>query len=161
MSAAFLMQTFGSPGANPSDNCAPVTNPVMKQRIVTVSVGPFRVTGDRLAVADLRTIFADVAAKDAKLYASLGSAGMLCFRHTRGSTTELSNHSWGDAVDLTINGILTQRGATQITSGLLALYPYFHAVGWYWGAGFSTPDAMHFEMGLDRLKSLYQLELNG
>jgi D-alanyl-D-alanine dipeptidase len=49
---------------------------------------------------------ADIAKEQPAVYAGLGSAGMLCCRLVRGSTTAISNHSWGTAIDLTLNGVL-------------------------------------------------------
>jgi hypothetical protein len=50
--------------------------------------------------------------------------------------------------------------------GLLALYPYFHVRGWYWGAGFGSPDpkredAMHFEASDQLIRRLYSNPLEG
>ena len=41
-------------------------------------VGPFRVSGLGPAVEALKRIFADVREQDPTLFASLGTAGMLC-----------------------------------------------------------------------------------
>jgi hypothetical protein len=58
-----------------------------------------------------------------------------------------SNHSWGTAIDITINGALDPRGNGTTQLGLLRLHPYFKAEKFYWGAGFSGgfEDSMHFE----------------
>ena len=84
----------------------------------------------------------------------LGSAGMLCCRFVRGSTTSISNHSWGTAIDLTINGVLDKRGNGQVQYGLALIAPIFNQHGWYWGAGFATEDGMHFEISQDLLMHL-------
>jgi hypothetical protein len=70
---------------------------------------------------------------------------MLCVRYVRGTTTNFSNHSWGTAIDLTIGGVLTPRGSSTVSQGLLSLCPFMAAEQFYWGAGFSTPDGMHYE----------------
>ena len=49
--------------------------------------------------------------------------------------------------------MLTQRGSNSSSRGLDALAPYFNRAGWYWGATFSTDDAMHFECGTALLDS--------
>ena len=72
---------------------------------------------------------------------------MLCARYVRGSTRNISNHSWGTAIDLTIAGILDPRGDNQIQFGLHLISGAFNSNGWYWGAGFTTEDAQHFEAG--------------
>ena len=143
--AATQRARLGSPRSGYSQQCQPVTNPTLKRRILTASVGPFRVTGFDLCVWSLQRIFADVRAADPVLYANLGSAGMLCARLVRGSATAISNHSWGMPIDLTAFGVLDARGDGKCLSALLDLYPIFHKHGWYWGAAYPTEDAMHWE----------------
>jgi hypothetical protein len=45
------------------------------------------------------------------------------------------------AIDLTIDGMLDPRGALHLIAN------NFNAAGWFWGAGFTTEDAQHFEAG--------------
>lgn len=71
---------------------------------------------------------------------------MLCCRLVRGSRQTASNHSWGVAIDLKIDGELDRPGDGFVQSGLLRAYRFFHEEGWYWGAGFRREDAMHFEL---------------
>jgi hypothetical protein len=63
----------------------------------------------------------------------------------RGSTSSISNHSWGTAIDLTVNKLLDQRGDGKVQYALAVIAPIFNRHGWYWGAAFRTEDAMHFE----------------
>jgi D-alanyl-D-alanine dipeptidase len=91
---------------------------------------------------------ASIASNQRLVYRVLGTAGMLCARYVRGSTRNISNHSWGTAIDLTIAGILDPRGDNQIQFGLHLISGVFNSNGWYWGAGFPTEDAQHFEAGL-------------
>jgi D-alanyl-D-alanine carboxypeptidase len=139
-----MMSAFGNPGT-PDPGCGPSSAtlaPLMK----TANVGPFRVTGFGAAVDALTRVFAAVQAANPDLYAVLGTQGMLCVRYVRGSTTNFSNHAWGTAIDMTIGGILTQRGSTNVTQGLVDLAPFMAAESFFWGAGFSpTVDGMHFE----------------
>lgn len=144
--AETLIEAFGHPREDYNSDCQPVTNPRLKRWIVTRDVGPFRVTGMALAVESLRQIFERMLAQDPTLYRSVGSAGMLCARLVRGSTRTPSNHSWGTAIDLTIDRKLDLRGDGMVFEGLLRAYPFFHRAGWYWGAEFNTEDAMHFEV---------------
>lgn len=125
----------------------PVTNPKLKSHIVTESVGPFKVTGHRKAVEDLRVILSEVKVAKPELYKVLGQDGMLVCRLVRGSTTSWSNHSFGFAVDFLIDGKLDKRGDGRVMRGLLELYDFFHRHGWFWGAEFGNEDAMHFEAG--------------
>jgi len=142
-----LLAKFGAPRENYSQNDQPITNAKLAAMMSTESVGPFRVTGLRPAVASLREVMLDVQRAIPDLYSSLSSAGMKVVRNVRGSSTSISNHSWGTAIDLKINGKLDVRGDNKVYHGLVLLAPFFNARGWYWGAGFRTEDAMHFECG--------------
>jgi hypothetical protein len=144
LSQSNVIATIGIPAERKSVDCGKVTNPRLKIKIVTEDVGPFRVTGHRVAVAALRKIFDDVLNDHPELYKLLGSAGMLCVRVVRGGRN-WSNHAWGFAIDLTIGGILDKRGDDKVQQGILILYRYFHRHRWYSGMEFSTEDAMHFE----------------
>jgi hypothetical protein len=115
--------------------------------MVTRSVGPFQVTGLDSAVTSLSTIMTTISFDQRLVYRVLRTAGMHCARYVRGSTTNISNHSWGTAIDLTIDGFLDARGDEQIPLGLHLIAGIFNANGWFWGAGFTTEDAHHFEAG--------------
>jgi hypothetical protein len=142
-SQATMMSALGNPGT-PQDSCG--TPSAGLQRLMkTASVGPFRVTGLAPAVYALTRVFAAVKSAKPDLYSLLGTAGMLCVRHVRGSTTNFSNHSWGTAIDMTIGGQLTPRGSTTVQQGLVDLAPFMQAEQFFWGAAFPTPDGMHFE----------------
>lgn len=149
-----MLELLGRPRAIVTANCAPVTAPKLKKRMVTCQLGPVTVTGLDVAIESLRKVWARISEADPEVYNAIGTEGMLCCRYVRGSTTMLSNHSWGTAIDLTVAGELCQRGAKTMQAGLLRIYPHFHAEGWYWGAGFPTPDAMHLEMADETLRRL-------
>jgi putative peptidoglycan binding protein/D-alanyl-D-alanine carboxypeptidase-like protein len=145
---ATMLGTLGNPRSDYDDTCREVTNPTLKARIELASVGPFRVQGLRPAVAALKQILSEVAVKVPDVHGGLGSAGMLCARLVRNTTTHaISNHSWGTAIDLTLDGILDTRGDNLVQEGLTRIAPIFNQHGWFWGAGFATEDAMHFEAG--------------
>lgn len=146
-SNATMQTQFGAPRTSYSQNCQPVTNTTLGRRIVTRNVGPFSVTGLDSAVTSLTTIMRTIAANQRLVYRVLGTMGMHCARFVRGSTTNISNHSWGTAIDLTIDRILDARGDNQIQFGLHLISTIFNNNGWYWGAGFPTEDAQHFEAG--------------
>lgn len=145
VSPAFMVQQLGQPRDSYSADCQPMTNPTLRRHVVTQSVGPFSVTGLQPAVASLRTALAQVQRDQPAVYAALGTAGMLCCRYVRGSTTAISNHSWGTAIDFTLNGVLDRRGDNQVQVGLTLIASIMNQHGWYWGAAFRTEDAMHFE----------------
>lgn len=127
----------------------------VRSLIATETVGPFRATGLRSALASLRTIFADVRAKYPDLYQILRSNGMYVIRQTRNSSS-YSNHAWGIAIDLLVGGKSPNYGDNFSSRGLDVLAPFFHKAGWYWGGGYrsvSRKDAMHFECGLALVRS--------
>ncbi len=148
-----MLDLLGKPRNSFNQDCQEVTNPDLKPLIVTEDVGLFKVTGLKTAVADLRKIFANVKSADPTLHAALGTAGMLCARLVRGTTRgSISNHAWGTAIDITINKILDTRGDNKAQTGLIQLAPFFNQRGWFWGAGFGTEDAMHFEASDGRMR---------
>ncbi|WP_199193039.1 M15 family metallopeptidase [Allosphingosinicella deserti] len=148
-----LLEKFGSPRETYSQNDQPITNERLKRMLVTESVGPFRATGLRPAVQSLRQVMSDVQAAVPTLYNAISSAGMTVCRLQRGSSTAISNHSWGTAIDLKIGGRLDPRGDSKVQHGLLLLAPFFNARGWYWGAGFGVEDGMHFECSTSLIAS--------
>jgi hypothetical protein len=145
VSSSFMVQQLGQPRSSYSANCQPITNATLQKHVVTESVGPFKVTGLRPALASLREALSQVKREQPAVYAALGTAGMLCCRYIRGSSTNISNHSWGTAVDLTLKGVLDRRGDNMVQVGLSLMAPIMNQHGWYWGAAFGTEDAMHFE----------------
>ena len=90
--------------------------------------------------------------EEPEIYAALGTAGAMCARFIRGSTTSISNHSWGAAVDLTLEGNLDAMGDGGTQFGLVILAEFFNDEGWYWGAGYGREDSMHFEVGEELLR---------
>lgn len=144
---AYMVQALGQPRDSYSADCQPMTNATLRRHVVTESVGPFRVTGLRPAVSSLQAALGQVQREQPAVYAILGTAGMLCCRYVRGSQTSISNHSWGTAIDFTLNGVLDRRGDNQVQVGLTLMAPIMNQHGWYWGAAFRTEDAMHFEAG--------------
>ncbi|WP_211109707.1 peptidoglycan-binding protein [Azospirillum oleiclasticum] len=148
-----MLTLLGQPRSSYSDQDQPITNPSLKALMVTEAVGPFRATGLKPAVESLRKVFSEIQTGKPEVYAALKSAGMLCVRYVRNSTTSISNHSWGTAIDLKISGILDPYGDGTVQRGLVEIAPYFNKYGWYWGASFRVEDGMHFECGEDLIRS--------
>jgi hypothetical protein len=140
-----MTEMFGSPRDSYSQDCQPLTADKLKHNVITDTVGMFRATGLGPAVNSLKQVFTQIAQTQPDLYPKIATAGMLCCRFQRGSTTTISNHSWGTAIDLTIGGLLDKRGDNLVQHGLTLIAPIFNQFGWYWGAMFPTEDAMHFE----------------
>lgn len=152
-----MLSLLGSPRGSYTRNCRPVTHQNIRRLLVTENVGPFVVSGLAPAVNSLRQVMEEVRNEDAEVFEGLGTAGMLCARLVRGSASSISNHSWGTAVDLTLNGILDERGdeAETVQAGLARIAPIFNRNGWYWGAGFRVEDAMHFELSDQKIRQLH------
>src|SRR4030095_2605255 len=148
---------LGSPRGSFTKDCLPVTNPNLKDLIRTVDVGPFKVTGLGPAVESLKEGMGQIRQAQPQVFAGLGTAGMLCARLVRGSASSISNHSWGTAIDLTLNGKLDPRGDKNRTTqvGLARIAPIFNNNEWYWGAGFPIEDSMHFELSDQKIRKLH------
>ena len=151
---SYMTSKLGNPRDSYSADCQPITNVRLKRNLLTASVGPFSVTGLKPAVLSLTEVMAAIRSAQPDVYAALGTAGMLCARWVRGSTTSISNHSWGCAVDLKLNCVLDARGDDKVQYGLTLIAPIFNKYGWYWGAGFATEDAMHFELSKGLLEGM-------
>jgi len=142
-----MLSLLGNPRSGYSTECQPIQNATLAALVVIENVGPFRARGLKPVVDSLRAVMTEIAATQPAVHAVLGTAGMLCARFVRGSTTSISNHSWGTAIDLTIAGVLDTRGDNRVQYGLTLVAPAFNRHGWFWGAAFGTEDAMHFEVG--------------
>ena len=148
-----MMEILGPPRDSYSTECQPVTSAGLKALMETRQIGPITVTMLRPALDSLERILNRLKETDPDIYAKVGTAGAMCARFIRGSSTEVSNHSWGSAIDLTLQGELDRfaDGGTQF--GLLILAEYFNDEGWYWGAVYNREDSMHFEVGEETLRA--------
>jgi hypothetical protein len=153
-----MLELFGHPVKNAAyrsdGECTVADNQKFAKLLETRSVGPFRVTGISPALDSLTQILDRVRVEVPDLHAMLGTAGMHCARFTKIRQKDgtlkigpnVSNHTWGTAVDIKLRGQLDKQGDNVTLRGLMVLSAYFNAANWYWGAGFSTEDAMHFEV---------------
>ncbi len=77
-------------------------------------------------------------------------AGGYAFRMQRGSTTKVSLHSLGAAVDFDAIhnplGVPSKRTRLGTEPGL-GVVRIFESHGWTWGGTWSRPDAMHMQLG--------------
>ncbi|MBF9034429.1 hypothetical protein HKCCE2091_09270 [Rhodobacterales bacterium HKCCE2091] len=111
----------------------------------TADLGPFTATGLAPAIRALRAIVTDISLETPDLYDRIGCTEMLGCRKVRGSHSVISNHSWGIAIDLTIDGLAETDGSDEVMDALLRLWPIFNRHGFYWGYAFGLADALHFE----------------
>src|SRR5690606_25450666 len=142
----------GQPREGYNTECQGVTNPRLKALLETRQIGPIKVTMLKPALDSLERVMNRLKETDPDIYAKVGTAGALCVRFIRGSSTSISNHSWATAIDLTLEGQLDgfADGGTQF--GLLILAEYFNEEGWFWGAAYNREDSMHFEVGEETLR---------
>ncbi|MEX0350638.1 MAG: M15 family metallopeptidase [Paracoccaceae bacterium] len=149
---SFLRETFGLPREDLSNDCQPMTNERLKSKLVLEQVGPVRVRMLKPAVESLRNVFDNIKRTDPDLYARINTAGSLCVRFIRGSTTSASAHAYGLAVDLNIDGVLDTLGDGKTQLGLTILADFFRQEGWVWGAAWGREDSMHFEVSRDKIE---------
>lgn len=129
------------------------TDPEFCQRIGTAEIGPIAVTGLTLAFHPLRNIMAEISAEQPEIYRRLGCSEMLSCRFVKGSSTIISNHSWGIALDLTVDGKMATDGQDDVMEVLSQIGPIFNRNGFYWGISFGLADALHFEASDQLLRS--------
>jgi len=154
-----MLQILGRARNTFDDECRPATNDPVKGLLAhQVNVGPFQVTGISAAVESLRDVLTQVKNAHPEVHEVLSTAGMFCARLIRGSQN-ISNHSWGTAVDISVGGILdgvqtrSAKSDGRTLAGLVAMAPFFNQAGWYWGVGFSTfEDGMHFEVADETIR---------
>ena len=156
----FMFSVLGSPCHTYSKDCQDPTNQKFLTRVKWgADVGPFKVSGFDLAVDSLKEVMRDIKHEQNELYHQLSSFGMLCCRFVRKSNSAVSNHSWGTAIDIKIDGVVDRVGNNKVQLGLALIAPIFHRHGWYWGAGFPREDGMHFEVSKQKMMQWYDQNL--
>ncbi|WP_372571857.1 M15 family metallopeptidase [Ruegeria jejuensis] len=149
---SFLRETFGLPREDLSNDCQSMTNERLKSKLALEEVGPVRVQMLKPAIESLRDVFDNIRRTDPDLYARINTAGSLCVRFIRGSTTSASAHAYGLAVDLNIDGVLDTLGDGKTQLGLTILADFFRQEGWVWGAAWGREDSMHFEVSRNKIE---------
>lgn len=147
-----MLSILGQPRGQYGTDCQGITNPKLKALVETRQVGPIRVTMLKPALDSLERIAARLKETEPDLHDALGTAGGLCVRLIRGSRSSISNHSFGTAIDVKLQGKLDGFGDGGTQFGLLLLAELFNEEGWYWGATYRREDSMHFEVGEETLK---------
>lgn len=148
-----MLEVLGRPRQNLSQDCKAITNPGIQTLLETRKVGPIRVTLIRPAMESLERIITKLEETEPDIYAAVGTAGAICARFVRGSTRSISNHSWGTAIDIKLEGKLDGFGDGGTQFGLVVLAELFNEEGWFWGATYSREDSMHFEVGAETLRA--------
>jgi hypothetical protein len=147
-----MMALLGPPRDDYGTDCRTISNPKLKALVETREVGPIKVTMLKPALDSLERIVAKLKEDEPDIFAKLGTAGALCVRFIRGSNSSVSNHSWGTAIDITLQGELDPFADGTMQIGLVILAEHFNEEGWYWGGGYNREDGMHFEVGEETLK---------
>ncbi|MEQ6250629.1 M15 family metallopeptidase [Sulfitobacter sp. HNIBRBA3233] len=147
-----MLDVLGAPRTSKTVDCSGVTQPKLKSLLETRQVGPIRVTMLKPALESLERIVARLKESEPDIHDALGTAGALCARLIRGSSSSWSNHSWGTAIDVKLQGRLDGFGDGGTQFGLLLLAELFNEEGWYWGATYNREDSMHFEVGVETLR---------
>jgi D-alanyl-D-alanine carboxypeptidase len=147
-----MLALLGRPREDLGTDCRTITNPKLKNLVETRQVGPIKATMLKPALDSLQRVVDKLKADEPDIYAKLGTAGSLCVRLIRGSNTSVSNHSFGTAIDITLEGQLDPFADGEMQIGLVILAEHFNDEGWYWGGGYNREDGMHFEVGEETLK---------
>jgi hypothetical protein len=147
-----MLALLGRPREDLGTDCRGITNPRLKGLVETRQIGPIKATMLKPALDSLERIFAKLQEDEPDIYAKLGTAGALCVRLIRGSNSSVSNHSFGTAIDITLQGELDPFADGTMQIGLVILAEHFNEEGWYWGGGYNREDGMHFEVGEETLK---------
>jgi len=138
-----------------------------------VNVGPFKVNGHLIALDSLKQVMSVVQTRYPDLYDRLGHNGMYVPKNIDGKKSK-SLHSWGIAIDITIDDIEDVKWNEKAFSGLALMAPIFHDHGWYWGGAFrdqeaekgsgtywNNEDSMHFEVSKEKLLEWHNAGLLG
>jgi len=147
-----MLALLGRPREDLGTDCRGITNPRLKGLVETRQIGPIKATMLKPALDSLERVFAKMKEDEPDIYAKLGTAGALCVRLIRGSTSSVSNHSFGTAIDITVQGELDPFADGTMQIGLVILAEHFNEEGWYWGGGYNREDGMHFEVGEETLQ---------
>ncbi|MFO1203707.1 MAG: M15 family metallopeptidase [Tabrizicola sp.] len=147
-----MLALLGRPREDLGTDCRTITNPKLKDLVETRQIGPIKATMLKPALDSLERIVAKLQKDEPDIAAKLGTAGSLCVRLIRGSNSSVSNHSFGTAIDITLEGQLDPFADGEMQIGLVILAEHFNDEGWYWGGGYNREDGMHFEVGEETLK---------
>lgn len=160
---------YGQTGANKgkligySANPGVLQNKALQDLMQTFTIDSIRTTGLSAAVNSLREVIAEVTKTYPDLKGRIRTGGMCVPRFISTHKTKknpipkkpsrLSNHSWGCAIDLNIDGVIDVQGDNVVLRGLELIAPIFNKYGWFWGGAYITAkeDGMHFEVSKEAL----------
>jgi len=146
------------------DKASALVKQMLKIRPVSAHISAH---GIELAVESVGRVLAKAIAQEKKanpphdLESVLRSPGMICVRlknTTSGPPSkEISNHSWGTAIDFNIVGNEPPGDTGKVVPKFIAaLIPFFNEEKWVSGAGFKKRmDSMHFEVSEEQLNNWF------
>jgi hypothetical protein len=88
------------------------------------------------------------------------NTGGLFFPRLVDGTQAISNHSWGTAIDVSVDGILDYVADGKVQLAIAELTPLFNQAGWFAGSGYKNgrQDDMHFEMSKELLEAIFKVK---
>lgn len=140
-----------------------IQNKYLNDMMQTFNIDTIHNTGLSVAANSLREVMADVIKTYPDLKGRIRTDGMCVprFISTHKSKknpipkkpSKLSNHSWGCAIDLRVDGIKDEQADNLVLQGLELIAPIFNKYGWVWGGAYITAleDGMHFEVSKEAL----------
>ncbi|MEM6307646.1 MAG: peptidoglycan-binding protein, partial [Pseudomonadota bacterium] len=152
---SLMISVFGMPRGNFSQHCKEPTNIDFRNQCEFGSSIPQLGKiwwGFKPALESLHDVMADISRRAPAVYDLMGHAGMGCARYIRGSSSTISNHSWAQAIDITLGGGVDPYNNNKITRGMIEIIPIFNDHKWYSGCYFSREDSMHLEVSRDLLE---------
>ena len=118
-------------------------------QLVNVKGAPknLSVSFHKLGAEQLKAAFIEIE-KAGLLNKVLTHGGTWVPRFIRGSTTKLSNHALGTAIDINVewNALGTHGALKDEVGSVRELVMIFYKNGFYWGNWFARQDPMHFEL---------------
>ena len=143
---------FGEFAATPTPGGITIDPAWVRQNIVTAAVPILgEVTCNRSLIPPLRAALQAIRDNgDARLVDPAHYGGCFAERLIRGSTSQISQHAYGAAIDINVSTNLLGAKPTQDPRVISA----FHDRGFVWGGGFLLPDGMHFEYGCPAIRQL-------
>ncbi len=145
-----LLEVFGQPATKIEGLCGKVDREPLRSQLRTENIGGFSVTMLGPAVDSLKYVLGEIEKSEPELRVRLGSLGTLCVRYMQGASGVLSNHSFGTAIDISIDQQIIPLGTTgtgELAQSLRRVAEYFERAGWVWGGRLRIPDPQHFEIG--------------
>lgn len=110
---------LGRPREDLGTDCRSITNPRLKDLVEMRRIGLIMATMLKPALDSLERIVRRLEEHEPDIAAGLGTAGALRVRLIRGSNSSVANHSFGTAIDITLQGELAPFADGTMQIGLV------------------------------------------